>query len=146
MDFYVSWSHSDPLYQLYDKRCSMLISAGAVSNSWRLDRFPSLPYQIMLDSGSYSYIANQLPLPTPRNVFNRQLAIVANSDLPTIICAVDRPLLEKSLSLTERNRAIDKTIASAWELKILIAEYNKSSAFDKQRQHSIEPLAVVQGY
>ena len=146
MEFYVSWSHSDPLYQLYDKHCSMLISTVAVSNVWQLTRFPKLPGQVMLDSGSYSYVANHLPLPTPRNVFNRQLAILANSDIPTIICAVDRPLLEKSLSLTERNRAIDKTIANAWELKILMAEYNKSSTFDKYRQHAIEPLAIVQGY
>ena len=90
MDFYVSWSHSDPLYQLHDKQCSMLISIVAVSSIWQLTRFPQLPYQVMLDSGSYSYIANHLPLPTPRNVFNRQLAILADSDVPTIICAVDR--------------------------------------------------------
>ncbi len=116
MDFYVSWSHSDPLYQLYDKQCSMLISTVAVSNIWQLTRFTQLPYQVMLDSGSYSYIANHWPLPTPRSVFNRQLAILADSDVPAILCAVDRPILEKSLSLTERNRAIDRTIANAWEL------------------------------
>ena len=43
MNFYVSWSHSDPLYQLYDKHCSMLISTVAVSNIWQLTRFPKLP-------------------------------------------------------------------------------------------------------
>ncbi len=146
MDFYVSWSHSDPLYQLYDRQCSMLISTVAVSNIWQLTRFPLLPYQVMLDSGSYSYIANHLPLPTPRNVFNRQLAILADSDVPTIICAVDRPILEKTLSLTERNRAIDRTIANAWELKTLMAEYYKNSIAGKHRRHSLEPLAIVQGY
>jgi hypothetical protein len=146
MYFYVSWSHSDPLYQLYDKQCSMLISVTAVSKIWKLSRFPLLPYQVMLDSGSYSYIANQLPLPTPKSIFHRQLAIVAGTDVPTIFCAVDRPMLEKSLSLAERNRAIDKTIANAWELKILMAEYNKSSMLDKHRSHPIEPLAVIQGY
>ena len=146
MDFYISWSHSDPLYQLYDKQCSMLISTVAVSSIWQLIRFPQLPYQVMLDSGSYSYIANHLPLPTPRNVFNRQLAILADSDVPAIICAVDRPILEKSLSLTERNRAIDRTIANAWELKMLMAEYYKSGTSDKNGCHPIEPLAIIQGY
>ena len=146
MDFYVSWSHSDPHYQLYDKQCSMLISTVGVSSIWQLSRFSKLPYQIMLDSGSYSYVANQQPLPTPRNVFKRQLAILAESDIPAILCAVDRPMLEKSLSLTEKNRAIDKTIANAWELKTLMAEYNKSSTSDKHRLHTLEPLAVVQGY
>src|SRR5712692_3711022 len=146
MDFYISWSHSDPLYQLYDKRCSMLISTFAVSSIWRLTRFPQLPYQVMLDSGSYSYIANHLPLPTPKAVFNRQLAILADSDVPTIICALDRPMLEKNLSLTERNRAIDRTIANAWELKTLMAEYYKNGKLDKQRHHPIEPLAIIQGY
>lgn len=146
MDFYVSWSHSDPLYQLYDKQCSMLISTVAVSSIWQLSRFPQLPYRVMLDSGSYSYIAHHLPLPTPRNVFNRQRAILADSNVPTIICAVDRPMLEKSLSLTERNRAIDRTIANAWELKTLMAEYDKNSTFDKRECHPIEPLAIIQGY
>src|SRR5579883_2809237 len=146
MDFYVSWSHSDPLYQLYDKHCSMLISATAVSGVWHLNRFPEPPYQIMLDSGSYTYIANDLPLPSPREVFNRQLAILGDSDIPTMICAVDKPMIDKSLSLTRRNQAIDKTIANAWELKILMAEYYKSGTVGKQRRHSIEPLAIVQGY
>lgn len=146
MDFYISWSHSDPLYQLYDRYCSVLISTVAVSNSWQLSRFPILPHQVMLDSGSYSYIANQLPLPTPRTIFHRQLAILAHCDLPAIICAVDMPMLEKSLSLTERNRAIDKTIANAWELKALMAEYYKNCCVSKQRCYPIEPLAIIQGY
>lgn len=146
MDFYVSWSHSDPLYQLYDKHCSMLISATAVSGVWQLDRFPQLPFQVMLDSGSYTYVANHLPLPSPREVFNRQMAILGKSDIATIICAVDRPMIDRSLSLTQRNQAIDKTIANAWELKILMAEYYKSGMLDKQRHHLVEPLAIVQGY
>src|SRR5258708_3762083 len=146
MDFYVSWSHSDPFYQLYDKQCSMLISTVAVSNIWEVTRFPRLPYQVMLDSGSYSYVANHLPLPTPKSVFNRQLAILSDSDVPTIICAVDRPILERSLSLTERNRAIDRTIANAWELKMLMAEYYKSDSSGKRRRHPVEPLAIIQGY
>jgi|GEM_PF-983357 queuine/archaeosine tRNA-ribosyltransferase len=146
MDFYVSWSHSDPLYQLYDRQCSILISTVAASNSWQLSRFPILPHQVMLDSGSYSYVAHQLPLPTARTVFHRQLAILADCDIPAIICAVDRPMLEKSLSLTERNRAIDKTIANAWELKALMAAYYKNSTIDKHRRHLIKPLAIIQGY
>lgn len=146
MDFYVSWSHSDPFYQLYDKQCSMLISTAAVSSIWQLARFPKLPYQVMIDSGSYSYVANNMPLPIAREIFNRQLAIIADSDIPTIVCAADMPLLGKSLSLTERNQAIDKTIANAWELKALLAEYYKSATIGKQRQHPIEPLAVIQGY
>lgn len=142
MDFYVSWSHSDPLYQLYDRSCSMLISATGVSGTWHLDRFPRLPVQIILDSGSYTYVANRLPLPTPRDVFHRQLAILGNSELPALICAVDRPMLDRSLSLTQRNQAIDKTIANAWELKILMAAYNSSGA----GRSLVEPLAVIQGY
>jgi tRNA-guanine family transglycosylase len=146
MEFYVSWSHSDPLYQLYDKRCSMLVSITAVSHIWQLSRFPKLPYHIMLDSGSYSYISNNLPLPTPKAIFHRQLRILDGLTIPAIICTVDHPILNKSMSLTEKNRAIDKTIGNAWELKALVAEYYKSGNFDKQRQNYIKPLAVVQGY
>jgi tRNA-guanine family transglycosylase len=146
MDFYVSWSHSDPLYQLYDRQCSMLISIMAISNTWQLTRFPALPYQIMLDSGSYTYVASRQQLPKPKDVFKRQLAVLAGTDVPSIICAVDRPMLEKTLSLTERNQAIDKTIANAWELKVLMAEYYKNGTADKHRKHLIEPLAIIHGY
>lgn len=134
MDFYICWSHSDPLYQLYDKQCSMLISTAAVSNVWNLSRFSQMPYQVMLDSGSYSYVANQLPLPTPGSVFSRQLAILAGCEVPSTICAVDKPILGKSLTLTERNKAIDKTIANAWELKTLVAEYYRNSTSGKQKR------------
>jgi 7-cyano-7-deazaguanine tRNA-ribosyltransferase len=146
MQFYVSWSHSDPLYQEYDKHCNMLISTTAVSSIWKLSRFPVLPNRIMIDSGSYNYISNQLPLPPPKTIFKRQLAIIAQSDIPTTICAVDMPILSKLLSLTEKNRAIDRTIANAWELKTLLAEYSNSDRIDKHKQHKIEPLAIVQGY
>jgi tRNA-guanine family transglycosylase len=146
MDFYISWSHSDPFYQLYDPQCSMLISTTAISNSWRLNRFSVLPHQIILDSGSYSYIANQLPLPTPKQIFHHQLNILKGTDIPTIICAVDKPILGKTLSLTEKNQAIDKTIANAWELQVLMAEYYKALTFGKQRMYPIEPLAIIQGY
>ncbi|GCE23226.1 hypothetical protein [Dictyobacter kobayashii] len=146
MEFYVSWSHSDPLYQLYDERCSMLISITAVSHIWRLSRFPKLPYHVMLDSGSYSYISNGLSLPTPKAVFQRQLAILMGTTTPAIVCSVDHPIFGKSLSLTDKNRAIDKTIANSWELKTLVAEYYRSVGIDKQNLPLIEPLAIVQGY
>lgn len=118
----------------------------AISNTWQLTRFPILPYQIMLDSGSYTYVANRQPLPKPKDVFKRQLAILAGTDIPSIICAVDKPILDKSLTLTERNQAIEKTIANAWELKVLMAEYYKNSTSDKHRINPIEPLAIVHGY
>lgn len=146
MEFYVSWSHSDPLYQLYDEHCSMLISITAVSHIWQLTRFPKLPYHVMLDSGSYSYIANGHPLPTPRSIFKRQLAIIADCTIPATICAVDHPILNQTLSLTEKNRAVDKTIANAWELKSLVAEYYSRGRFDKQKRPLLEPLAIIQGY
>ncbi|NWJ94158.1 MAG: hypothetical protein HXX20_00075 [Chloroflexi bacterium] len=146
MDFYVSWSHSDPFYQMYDGQCSMLISPTSVTSVWKLTRFSKLPYQLMLDSGSYSYISNNLPLPTPREVFKRQLHILDDCDLPTIICPVDVPMLQKTLSLTERNRAIDKTIANACELKILMKDYSQLGKNSKVRCHPIETMAIVQGY
>lgn len=146
MEFYVSWSHSDPLYQLYDERCSMLISTTSVSHIWRLSRFPKLPYHVMLDSGSYSYISNGLPLPTPKSIFKRQLAMMMGTTIPATICAVDHPIFGKSLSLTDKNRAIDKTIANAWELKTLVAEYYENVVIDKKKQPLLEPMAIIQGY
>jgi len=146
MDFYISWSHSDPIYQLYDRQCSMLISPTSITSVWQITRFPKMPYQLMIDSGGYSYVANQQPPPTPRQVFQRQIEILAKCDLPTTICTLDVPILGRTTTIIERSKAIDKTIANAWELKLLMAEYSKKKELGKQKIYSIKPMAIVQGY
>ncbi len=146
MDFYISWSHSDPHYQMYDNDCHMLISPHNITGVWQLKRFSHLPTKVLLDSGCYSYIANNLPLPTPKETFKRQLFITQDTDLPTTICAMDIPILRKDATLGERDRAIDKTIANAWELKLLITEYSKSLSNSKPREYPIEAMAIIQGF
>jgi tRNA-guanine family transglycosylase len=55
-------------------------------------------------------------------------------------------MLNKLSTLTERNRAIEKTIANATELNLLMTQYSKKIEFSKQKIYSIEPMAIVQGF
>ena len=55
-------------------------------------------------------------------------------------------MLKNSLSLTERNKAIDKTVANAWELKVLLKNYYTNASENIQRPKNIKALAIIQGY
>jgi 7-cyano-7-deazaguanine tRNA-ribosyltransferase len=147
MEFFVSWSHSDPHYQLYDPDCAMLISPTTISDVWHLGRFSSLPAKVIIDSGSYTYAANNLPLPSPRATFERQLSILGkNYQLPALLCPLDVPMLEKARSVTQRDRAIEKTIGNAWELKLLMEAYYKKVGFNNSLSYNLTAMAIVQGY
>lgn len=138
MDFYVSWYLGDPFYSVYDDDCAMLVSITSVARDWTIDRFPRLPRRLMIDSGGYRFaIAPQEAL-SPAQVLKRQLDLLNGSSIPTIICARDYPILDKSLSSSERDRCITQTIAYAYELKNLIDREGIPS--------NVTPLAVVQGY
>lgn len=138
MDFYVSWYLGDPFYPVYDDDCAMLISITSVTRDWTIDRFPRLPKRLMIDSGGYRFaIAPQEAL-LPAQVLQRQLGLLNGLSIPTIICARDYPILDKSLRSSEKDQCITQTIAYAYELKKLIEREGIPG--------NVTPLAVIQGY
>jgi tRNA-guanine family transglycosylase len=138
MHFYVSWYPGDPWYPLYDDDCAMLISIASVSREWALSGFPKLPRRLMLDSGGYRYAIAPNERPAPRELFKRQLRIVAGLEVETILCSLDYPILDAEASSNEKDRCIDQTIAYAYEFKELMQRHRPSER--------VEGLAVVQGY
>ena len=138
MKFYVSWYQADPLYQLYDDDCHMLISPTSVSNSWTLSRFPRLPRSVMIDSGGFRYMLGLEQMPTPQAVFERQLRILDGLDVPATLCALDFPLAGPGLSSNELDRRITLTIAYAYDFKRLVEMYGLDG--------EITCIAVIQGY
>lgn len=138
MRFYVSWYPGDPWYPLHDDDCAMLISAASVSREWTLGDFPKPPCYLMLDSGGYRYTIAPDERPTPREVFERQLRIIENHEVETILCALDYPILDPDVSSNGKDRCIDQTIAYAYEFKWLMDRY--------QPPDYVEGMAVIQGY
>ncbi|MCI0563368.1 MAG: hypothetical protein MN733_33245, partial [Nitrososphaera sp.] len=138
MDFYVSWYLGDPCYPQYDNDCSVLVSITSVARDWTISNFPQLPERLLIDSGGYRFAIAPNEALTPRQVLQRQLALLGEASIPTIICARDYPILDSSLSSREKDQCITQTIAFAYELKNLLEQ--------KSISPHITPMAIVQGY
>jgi len=138
MDFYVSWYYGDPLYQLYDDECYLLVSPTSVSSRWSLREFPRMPRRVMIDSGGYRYMIAGGKLPTPHDAFEKQLRILGEAQIPAILCALDYPMAEPSLDPNELDRRITETIANAYEFRLLADQYGSG--------REIEFMAIIQGY
>ncbi len=137
MDFFVSWYPGDPFYPSYDDDCSLLVSITSVARDWTINQFPRFPKRLLIDSGGYRFAMAPHEALSPAQVLRRQLTILNDAPIPTIICARDYPILDKSLSSKQKDQRITQTIAFAYELKNLL-EQTSISDF-------ITPMAIVQG-
>lgn len=137
MDFYVSWYPGDPDYPRYDNECNLLISITSVARDWTVSQLSALPRRLLIDSGGYRFAIAPDEALSPRQVLNRQLDMLADVEIQSIICASDRPVLGISTS-NMRDRQISQTIAYAYEFKNLIAQ--------KGLPAHITPMAIIQGY
>lgn len=138
MDFYVSWYPGDPYYSVYDDECSLLISISSVARDWSIRSFPKPPRRLLIDSGGYRFAIAPREALSPKEVLARQLSLLTDAEIPTIICARDYPILDASLGSNEKDCCITQTIAFAYELKNLIVQ--------KGLPQHITPMAIVQGY
>ena len=166
MDFFVSWYQGDAIYPLYDDNCSLLISITSVSRAWTIRSLPKLPQRLLIDSGGYrlgmvsstphqlasspqwniwqkhvfteKYLTQKMSLLSPQRALERQLSLLDGIVIPTIVCALDCPILDVSLNWVEKDQCITQTIAFANELKSLIAQ--------KDLAEYITPMAIIQGY
>jgi 7-cyano-7-deazaguanine tRNA-ribosyltransferase len=138
MDFYVSWYPGDPQYPSHDPDCALLVSITSVARDWTIQQLSAPPQKLLIDSGGYRFAVAPREALSPAQVLQRQLALLNGATIPTIICARDYPILDKSLSNTEKDQSITQTIAYAYELKALIQRQGLST--------QIRPMAVVQGH
>jgi tRNA-guanine family transglycosylase len=136
LKFFVSWYPGDPYYSVHDKDCSLLVSITSVARDWTIRTFPKPPRRLLIDSGAYRFAAAPQDL-SPAQVLDRQLSLLDNAPIPTIICARDYPILDKSFSSKKKDQSITQTIAFAYELKNLMAK--------KRLPAHITAMAVVQG-
>jgi 7-cyano-7-deazaguanine tRNA-ribosyltransferase len=138
MHFYVSWYPGDPFYPLFDDECCLLISISSVPNIWTIERFPRYPIRLLIDSGGYRFALSPKEALSPKDVFYKQLSIIGDIHVPTIICARDFPILNHLLTSNQKDALITNTIAFAYEFKNLLMKKNLNGL--------ITPMAIVQGY
>lgn len=138
MKFYAAWYPGDPNYAVHDSDCAMLISVTSVSRVWRLASLKALPQNLMIDSGGFRYATAESKPPSPKEVFRQQITMLGSVNRRVTLCALDHPILPNRLSSVQRDRAIYRTIANAYEFKRL--------ANDTRHGKQITQLAIVQGY
>jgi 7-cyano-7-deazaguanine tRNA-ribosyltransferase len=137
MRFYVSWYPGDPCYPFYDSDCALLVSISSVSIAWTIKKFPKYPCYLMIDSGGFRFATTSNSTHLPKKNLERQLAIIADTGIPSIISALDYPILDSSFSSNEKDHKIHQTIAYAYELKNMLSQRNLSQ--------NVTPMGIIQG-
>ncbi len=136
MDYYISWTHSDPVYQLHLPGAHVLVSPPNVNLVWHVSNWPALPATLVIDSGAFQYHrAGRSAKPT--DVLNRQLQMLQDTTVPTGICHLDVPLLG-TRNLAELDRRVEQNLTNAHWL-IEHTQIHRLPA-------NTRPIGVIQGY
>jgi 7-cyano-7-deazaguanine tRNA-ribosyltransferase len=111
MDYYISWTHSDPVYQQHLDDVRVLVSPPNVSRAWHAADWKALPTALILDSGAFQY-HREGRSPDPAAVLDRQLQMAADLSIPTGICHLDVPLLG-TRNPAELERRVEQNLMNA---------------------------------
>ncbi|GAB4199186.1 MAG: hypothetical protein OHK0022_19210 [Roseiflexaceae bacterium] len=134
MDYYISWTHSDPIYQSHLAGVRALVSPPNVSLSWNVAKWSTLPEALILDSGAFQYWRSG-KMPEPTAVLARQLSMIEGTTLSVGLCHLDVPLLG-ARSQGDRDERVAQNLRNAhW----LIGQVNRLPA-------RIRPIGVIQGF
>ncbi|MBS4022299.1 MAG: hypothetical protein KGZ79_07740 [Dethiobacter sp.] len=139
MIFFISWSHSDPVYSDYYEACNMLISPAGVSSGFKLGAWDKQPDRVMLDSGAYYYLTSTGPPVTQSSVFRKQLRMFRGVRSKTIFCHLDHPISPRDSSQVSAFLAVERTLGNACEFMELYRRHNL------HKNPLLQPLAVIQG-
>jgi tRNA-guanine family transglycosylase len=136
MKYFVSWGHGDPFYQNYFADTRVLVSPPNVNQVWHISQWATMPAEMIVDSGAYQYQRKQRVL-SPENVLRRQLAMIADTRIPTGVCHLDIPL-GGTRKLAELDRRITRNLENArWLMHTIIAHGLPMHVY---------PIGVIQGY
>lgn len=136
MKYFVSWIHGDPLYQSFFPTVRLLVSPPNVNQVWHVSQWETLPQELILDSGAYQYHRYKRTV-APEKVLTRQLAMIADTSIPTGICHLDVPVLG-TRNIAELDRRVQQNLEHAqWLIHTLYAQTIPSHIY---------PIGVIQGY
>ena len=135
MKYFVSWTRRDPVFQEYDPHCNVLISPANVQLNWSIEKWATLPNELFIDSGAFSYRNGALP--SCQEVLDRQLYMSKNwpSNLKLYFSHPDL-LIPLNTNYKERNEIINLSIERA---KPYIEIVSKSNI-------PIIPIGVIHGF
>jgi tRNA-guanine family transglycosylase len=91
----------------------------------------------MIDSGGFRFALTNKNTFLPKSNLDRQLAIIADTGIPTVISALDCPILDANYSSNDKDHKIHQTIAYAYEMKNLLTKKNLAQI--------ITPMGIIQG-
>lgn len=135
MKYFVSWTHSDPIYQRYLPTARVLVSPPNVSQSWRARDWSPPPAELIVDSGAFQH-HRAGRAPAPEEALAHQLRIVGGLDIPTAICHLD-VLMVGARSPDEATRRAAQSLAQAnWLIRQIET---------RGLRRIVEPVGVIQG-
>ena len=135
MKYFISWTHSDPVYQQFFPNTRVLISPPNVSLVWQLDRWSQLPQELILDSGAFQHHRAGRH-PSPEVVLTQQRFMLANYQHTVGLCHLD-VLMIGAKGPTE---ILHRTTQSLEHARWLIDHITQLGLPDY-----IEPIGVIQG-
>lgn len=136
MRYYVSWTHSDPIYHQTLPDLGVLVSPPNVNQVWTVHQWPSAPSRLLLDSGAFQYLRSGRS-PSPREALQRQLRMLADGDSPSAICHLDIPLIGARESSDIQQRMTTSLENAYWLIR---------HADDECVSASVDLVGVIQGH
>ncbi len=136
MDYYIAWTHSDPIYQHYLPGTRVLVSPPNVNSVWDIYRWPVLPKDLIIDSGAFQYNRSGRPV-APEAALERQVQMASDAPISIGMCHLDVPMMG-TRSVAELDRRVDQNLANAQWL------IDRASSFGLHP--NIHLVGVIQGY
>lgn len=134
MKYFISWTHSDPVYQRFFPQVRALVSPPNVSLAWQAAHWPAPPAELIVDSGAFQH-HREGRSPSPDSLLSRQIHMAADLDVPIGVCHLD-VLVAGSRDPAEAARRAAQSLAQA---RWLIAHGAT------RLPPNIEPIGVIQG-
>lgn len=140
MDFYISWSRSDPVFPEYFPDCNMLVSPCNLTANFSFKKFHCQPRRVIVDSSAFFYLSSGKALPPQRRVFEQQLRIIDGCSCPVLLCPLDNPIPPVMSGSPQAYSLMEKTLANAYEFMELYVKHGLD------RDSRLEPMGIIQGF
>ncbi len=135
MQYFVSWTHSDPIFPAFFPDVRLLISPPNVNQVWQVRDWPHLPAHLLLDSGAFQYHREQRII-DPAFALERQLHLAADLDLPVGLCHLDTLVRGASNSAEIERRIVQNLTHARW-----LIDHVQAAGLPQR----LYPIGVIQG-
>lgn len=135
MKYFVSWTHSDPVYQRHMQGVRVLVSPPNVSQSWHVGDWPCLPEELIIDSGAFQH-HRAGRAHAPEEALRQQLRVVDGYGAPVAICHLD-VLMLGAQGPGEVAARVARSLAQAHWLIQHVEQHGL--------RRLVEPIGVIQG-